>query len=286
LGLSIDAGMLLVQVRPLRYQVRFFVPPMLRYAIILFLLSCVGTAQAQNRDMVRGLLLDAISGAPVPSAHVINFSDSMATISSSEGMFRVPASVGDSIIVSCIGYAPGAIVADRELLDSEVTVLHMKPREYMLAEVEVNPFGTRDQFRQNFMELTVDDGVVDVIGVQRPSRNPRTIPVTEDADEIRKAKYLMSPASFLYGNFSKDAKRRQELHRMQAEDARHDSNRSRYNEKVVARITGYEGDLVWEFMNFCNFSESHVHGMNDYQLTVAILNRQKEFERLGNAPKR
>jgi len=49
---------------------------------------------------------------------------------------------------------------------------------------------------------------------------------------------------------------------------------------MVARITGYEGDRIREFMDFCNFSESQVFQMNDYQLTVAIINRQREFERL------
>lgn len=253
---------------------------MFRTATIISILLFFGSLRAQESGMVSGLLLDAISGAPVAAAHVINFSDSMATISSIEGMFRLPASVGDSIIVSCIGYAPGAMVVDRELLETEVTVLNMTPRQYMLAEVEINPFGTRDQFRQNFMDLTVDDGVIDIIGVQRPSRNPRTIPVTEDADEIKKAKYMMSPASFLYGNLSKDAKKRQELHRLNEEERKYGTNRRRYNEDIVARITGYEADRVQKFMDYCDFSEGQVHQMNDYQLTVAILNRQREFERL------
>lgn len=265
--------------RTLHASVCFFVA-MIKALFPILLLLVSGSLSAQERGLVRGLLLDAVSGGPVPSAHVINFSDSMATISSSEGMFKVTASVGDSIIVSCIGYAPGAMVVDSELLNAEVTVLNMTPRQYMLAEVEINPFGTRDQFRQNFMDLTVDDGVIDVIGVQRPSRNPRTIPVTEDADEIKKAKYMMSPASFIYGNFSKDAKKRQELHRLNEEERKFGTNRKRYNEEVVARITGYEGERLREFMDFCNLSESQVFQMNDYQLTVAIMNRQKEFERL------
>lgn len=230
---------------------------------------------------MRGLLLDSYTEAPVSAAHVINFSDSMATISSEEGMFRVPASVGDSIFISCIGYSAKAMIVDEATLLAEVVVIRMVPRHYQLAEVEVNPLGSKGQFRDRFMELNVDDGTIDIIGVQGPSKNPRTIPVTEDADEIKKAKYMMNPASFIYGNLSKDAKARQELHRLKEEDRKHDSNRFRYNEKVVARITGYEEDKAREFMDWCRFSDSQIHQMNDYQLTILILNRQREFEQRG-----
>ncbi|MCF8258623.1 MAG: hypothetical protein K9J06_13795 [Flavobacteriales bacterium] len=240
----------------------------------------LAAAHAQLRPQVHGLLLDAITERPVSSAHIINFTDSLATISSSEGMFSVIATEGDSIYISCIGYYAKALIVDQAKLMAELVVVRMMPRQYELAEVEVNPLGSKAQFKERFMELDVDDGTVDVIGVKRPSKNPRTIPVTEDADEIKKAKYLLNPASFIYGNLSKDAKARQELHRLKAEDQKHDANRLKYNEKVVARITGYEGEKIRDFMDFCNFSDSQVYQMNDYQITVSILSRQREFEKL------
>lgn len=275
--LHIGAG----SVRSFALFARFFAVMLRPVLVVAFLMGQWMVAQAQLRPQVRGLLLDAFTEQPIGAAHVINFTDSMATISSSEGMFSVPASVGDSIFISCIGYSAKALIVDQAILLAEVVVIRVMPRQYQLAEVEVNPFGNKSQFKDRFMELNVDDGTIDIIGVQKPSKSPRTIPVTEDADEIKKAKYLMNPASFIYGNLSKDAKARQELHRLKAEDQKHDANRIKYNEKVVARITGYEGERVREFMDFCNFSDSHIHQMNDYQLTVTILNKQREFEKIG-----
>lgn len=260
---------------------RFFAV-MLRFLLIAVLLLAHGmNVCAQLRPQVQGLLLDAITEQPVGAAHIINFTDSMATISSAEGLFRVPASVGDSVFISCIGYSAKALIVDQAILLAEVVVIRVMPRQYQLAEVEVNPFGSKSQFKDRFMDLNVDDGSIDIIGVQKPSKAPRTIPVTEDANEIKKAKYLMNPASFIYGNLSKDAKKRQELHRLKAEDQKNDANRLKYNEKIVAKITGYEGEKVMEFMDFCNLSDGQIHQMTDYQITVAILNRQREFEKVG-----
>jgi len=247
--------------------------------LLLLCFANMAVVQAQVKGSVKGLLLDSWGEKPVASAHIVNFTDSMATISSGEGMFKITASAGDSVYITCIGYVGKAFVVDAAMLYAEVVVIRMAPRSYQLAEVEVNPFGSKAQFQKRFMELEVTDGSIDIVGVKKPTREPRTIPVTEDPDEIKKAKYMLNPASFIYGNLSKDAKARQELHRLKAEDQKFSANDRKYNEKTVARITGYEGEKARHFMDFCNFSESEIYQLNDYQLTIAILGKQREYER-------
>ncbi|MFT7102646.1 MAG: hypothetical protein ACJAYA_001220, partial [Bacteroidia bacterium] len=45
--------------------------------------------------------------------------------------------------------------------------------------------------------------------------------------------------------------------------------------------TKYEGAKLLEFMDYCNFSENQVYRYSDYELTVAIMNKQKAFERIS-----
>jgi hypothetical protein len=77
---------------------------------------------------------------------------------------------------------------------------------------------------------------------------------------------------------SKDAKARQELHRLERERDKHKYNYQKFNERIVQRITEYEGETLLDFMEFCNFSEQQVFRYSDYELTVAILNKKKLFE--------
>ncbi|MDP6908409.1 MAG: hypothetical protein QF371_02835, partial [Flavobacteriales bacterium] len=108
-----------------------------------------------------------------------------------------------------------------------------------------------------------------------------------DKNEIKKAKHLFkSPASFLYGNLSKDAKMRQELHRLEAKKEKHRYNYTKFNEEIVQRITGFEDAVLSEFMDYCNFSEAQIYRYTEYELTVAILNKQKSFERINEGVKR
>lgn len=239
-------------------------------------------AQAQQRTVLRGLLLDAELDIPVAAAHVLNLSDSVASITSPEGAFRISASIGDSIIFSSIGYQPKAMIVKQEELIDELLVIRIRSKNYELGEVEVNPLGSKEQFRKNFMELDLDDGTMEIRGVQGPTKPEHEIPITENADEISKAKYLFTnPLSFLYGNLSGDAKKRQRLHELEAQEERFRKNDSKFNEETVHRITDYEGDRLRAFMDYCNFSEQQIYRYSDYELTVIILNKKKEFERAG-----
>ena len=253
---------------------------------VFLLLLCSSVGMAQDRVLLGGIVKNHVSGEAVSSVHVMNLTDSLATISSEEGAFKIPVHLGDSIVFSSIGYFHKAFIVSEKELNADFIEVRMVQRGYQLGEVEVNPLGTKEQFRQKFMELEVDDGTIEIVGIKKPSAERRTIPITEDANEIKKAKHLFkSPASFLYGNFSKDAKMRQELHRLEAEKQKNQYNDRKFNEDVVHRITGYENEQLLEFMDYCNFSEQQVYRYSDYELTVAILNKQRSFERISQESK-
>lgn len=265
-----------------RNEKTFFAEPMriLLFTIILFLQYTLGFAQ--DRILLGGVIKNHLTSEPVANVHVMNLTDSLATISSMEGAFKIPVHKGDSLVFTSIGYHSKALIVTETELAADFIQVKLAQRDYQLGEVEVNPLGTKDQFRKKFMDLEVDDGSIEIIGIQGPSKDRRTIPITEDADEIKKAKHLFkSPASFLYGNFSKDAKMRQELHRLEAQKEKNKYNDRKFNEDVVHRITNYEGAQLLEFMNYCNFSDAQLYGYSDYELTVAIINKQKAFQRIS-----
>ncbi len=252
------------------------------YPCLLTLLLLPMLSAGQDRILLGGVLSDHLTGEPIMAAHVMNLTDSLATISNSEGAFRIPVHAGDSLVFTSIGYHSKALIITEKELEADFIEVRMVQRDYQLAEVEVNPLGTKAQFRKKFMELEVDDGTIEIIGVRKPTAERRTVPITEDRQEIRKAKYLFTnPASFLYGNLSRDARKRQQLHRLEREKKRHRYNHLKFNEDVVGGITGYSDAELAEFMAYCNFSEQDIYRTTEYELAVMILNRQHSFERIS-----
>ncbi|MBL4585564.1 MAG: hypothetical protein JKX84_00695 [Flavobacteriales bacterium] len=247
--------------------------------LLFFLLPIISVAQ--DRILVGGILLNHLTGKPVMAAHVMNLTDSLATITSPDGAFKIPVHLGDSVVFTSIGYFTKALIITEQQLSADYIEVRMVQRDYELGEVRVNPLGTKEQFRKKFMELQVDDGSIEIIGVKKPTKERRELPITEDKNEIKKAKYLFTnPLSFLYGNLSKNAKKQQEYHKLEAQKEKNRLNYTKFNEAVVERITGYDGVKLNEFMDYCNFSENDIYRFTEYELAVMILNKQQSFERI------
>ena len=93
----------------------------------------------QERFLLGGILKNHLTGKPVMAAHVMNLTDSLATISSPDGAFKIPAHLGDSLVFTSIGYANKGIIVSQNDLALEYIEVKMVQRDYELSEVEVNP---------------------------------------------------------------------------------------------------------------------------------------------------
>ncbi|MGB0368928.1 MAG: hypothetical protein ACPGD8_05955, partial [Flavobacteriales bacterium] len=66
---------------------------------LLSLSICLTLAFAsygQERVLLGGMLKNHVSGEGIESVHVLNLTDSLATISNADGAFKIPAHLGDS----------------------------------------------------------------------------------------------------------------------------------------------------------------------------------------------
>jgi len=265
----------------------FFALPMKITNALFFLLLLPLCTMAQDRILLGGILVNHLSGKPVMAAHVMNLTDSLATVTNPDGAFKIPAKISDSLVFTSIGYHTKTLIITEKQLLSDYIEVRMMQRDYQLSEVSVNPFGSKEQFRKRFMNLKVDDGSIEISGLKKPTQERREIPITEDKDEIKKAKYLFkNPISFLYGNLSKDARKRQKYHQLEAVKEKHRYNSYKFNETSVARITGYANAILTEFMDYCSFSEDDIHRFTEYELTVIILNKQRSFEHISRKPQK
>ncbi|TNF24945.1 MAG: hypothetical protein EP314_07260, partial [Bacteroidetes bacterium] len=109
---------------------------MKRVLFLVFFCSKAFLGTAQERVLLAGILRDQTTAKPVSSVHVLNLTDSLATISSTDGIFKVPVHLGDSIVFTCIGYHPKALIVGSKEMDAGIVELTMSPRAYQLAEVE------------------------------------------------------------------------------------------------------------------------------------------------------
>lgn len=100
-------------------------------AALVVVLWASAAAQEVSRDLLRGRVLDAVTGAPVVSARVLAPRDT--AVSGDDGTFRVRAVRGDSLRVQRIGYREA-----RTLAGADGQNIALTPSAHRLARVEAS----------------------------------------------------------------------------------------------------------------------------------------------------
>jgi len=214
---------------------------------------------------------------PVQFAHIINRTTGHGNISDTLGFFTVLVHQGDLISISAIGYFNRSFqVTDTLQTSSHIPVLELTPRSYPIDQVNVNPLGSYQQFRQKVLELKLPEPEhkINPIFVETLERAGDTMNVTGPVS-------LGSPITAIYDLLSKEGKSKRRLAEIRKQEELERMLSPKYNRQLVGRLTGLEGIELSEFMLFCNFDPGFLLGSTDYMIAEAVLQKLNEWKQRG-----
>jgi len=214
-------------------------------------------------------LLDESTQKPIPFAHIINLRTFRGGISDTSGIFRLPVMHGDLLRVSSIGYFDQYYLVPDSLKGYIRMDILMKQKIYLINEVRINTLGNYDQFRRKFISTELPD---------------------KEAREIQKQFRQMARDTAMKSapvrtgiplNFPSPEQRlemqRQELYKKLREQRIMDD---KFNPVIVSRLTGLQGDELYEFMRYCNFSRDFLLNTNHYDIMIATLHNFEQYKRI------
>lgn len=180
---------------------------LLRNLLIFYLLIlCFRLSYAQDdvRPLVSvsGIVYEAEVDFPIPFVTVIVNGTSRGTISAGNGFFSIVAHVGDTLRFSSIGFKSVLLPIPDTLRQPRVSIMvPMLVDTVMLAEAVVYPWPGRDQFREAFLALEIQEPfshrMMPIPGIRRID-NP--IPIEPHP--------FWNPVSYLYDNVVLEMMRR------------------------------------------------------------------------------
>lgn len=243
---------------------------MIRGVIIggLFFICGALVAQQQDPVVIKGQVLDAQTKVPLDGAHLV-VNESFGTTSDIDGNFTINISVGDTVVVTHVGYVDYLVPIPQDLFEETYFLrIAMTPATKELQEVTIYQWpATLKQFKEEILALEVEDPEKVIIpgSYQGP-------PKPVDAK-------IGSPISFLYEKFSRRAKRRKAFQKKQQDIVTNQKSRARWNPDFVRDITGIEDEQVLlTFMEYCKFNDQLLGELNDYDLIVAINDCYEDFK--------
>lgn len=137
----------------------------IRFLLLLVLIGAtVATADGQHKRIIQlsGVVIGADSTTgPIPGVHVYVPKAGRGTTTMRTGFFSMPVLVGDSVVISTVGFVKQHYIVPDYHSDFLTLVIEMVEDVTYLQEVTIMPFPTEEVFKQAVLALNIpmDNGV-------------------------------------------------------------------------------------------------------------------------------
>ncbi len=249
-----------------------------RFTIFLFvfLLSFPLFAQEYSSEFFTGTLYSNKSQQPLPGANIINLKSLKGVSSNDLGLFAIQAKVGDTILISFLGYQNLLMPVTKENLKGHQTI-------YLIE----NPLELNEVIVSSKQLTGILQRDVDIIPIQKPIDismkiqamfgNPTPNRLTGLNDVLKK---IMNPVDLIYNLFSTQGKDLRRLKQIQKEEKVRKMLAERYDRELLSNLLNVEKKDVYLVLESCDYSERFLQKANDLQILEALLqcyNRYKMY---------
>jgi hypothetical protein len=133
--------------------------------LLLLTLSYSVDLKAQNQRRIiqlSGVVLGSDSASFVPGVHIYVPKAGRGTTTNSVGFFSMPVLVGDSLVISSVGYQRQHYIIPASAKEYQTIIITMVEDITFLKEIEIVPFPTEEVFKEAVLALDVPlDGTLD-----------------------------------------------------------------------------------------------------------------------------
>lgn len=247
--------------------------------LAIALLPVATDAYSQDRDVLKGKVVDESTGKPVEYAYIQNYSRKLNTYSNATGDFTLGAGAGDTLVLYGLGYFYKKVVVLPEMVDPHHSPeLTLKQQAYGIAEAKIVGYGTYDQFRQRFLDLDQPKTPTQTLNEQiaRISRNEAV-----EAYEKAQAEKKLDGVTFAsVPILTPEEKERIKLGKIVKREQVRDQIYQKFNPLVVKSVTGLtDDDEIITFMVFCDFPDKYLLEVDEYELRTRIAVKYEMYKR-------
>lgn len=156
-------------------QPTYLIRPLALFVFGFFLIAFSANAQDKSERKViqlSGIILNADSTDAVAGVNIYVPKKGRGTSSGRFGYFSMPVLEGDSIVFSFIGLKRQTYKVPESVEDDRVSlILTMEVDEIALAEIEVMPYPSEEEFKQAVIAMNV----VDPMSISRANMSPEML---------------------------------------------------------------------------------------------------------------
>lgn len=235
------------------------------FLLLLFCLQLRAQDMGRVEPLLKGQLIDAEDQSPISFAHITNLERGLRTLSDSSGFFSLPASTGDTLLISSVTYGQHKVAVPPK--SEKRFRIELLPNVYELDEVVIQSLPSERRFKEMLlgMEAPEKDNQLDL---NLPAELPLGPATGDGAVGVR----FGGGISGIAGKFSKKERGRRFAAEIKVQKEREVYIHTRFNRRIVQHITGLEDEEKLDaFMKYCILSEDFLYKASDYEVHKAVL---------------
>ncbi len=241
-------------------------------------LMFIGATYGQE-PMITGKLLDSTSLEPLQFAHVQNVDQALGTLTDRYGRFRIPANEKDTVVFSIVGYQTLAwVITTKHLKDSALT-FKLPTDTVLLNEVTISELPSEEEFKRRILATKVEDTSFWYHGVAEPVfKGDKTL----DKKYVNNPLFLLAhPITGWHYKYSKKEKERRKMHEINQQAFKRNRVEMKFNRAWVGEVTGLQGDVLTDFISFCDYDVSYLDKTPLYMIQEDLLGKLEEFQQIA-----
>ena len=242
------------------------------YFLFLSLLSYASYAQDTIKKVsfveLRGRVTSITDKKPLESAHILNLNSVEGTITNSKGMFAIPASANDTLLISYIGFQSIKLKVTNDLLKGNELEIAIHEKTLNIDEVTIKAHDLIGVLVVDAENVPLDrfnrihiDGLPQAYEIGSPQSKQYNSAVNA----------IFNPIDFWYNKFSKKTNELQKLKKLKDADDLRNIMEEKFSREVLMTYMDMSRKDLNDLLNECNYSDRFIRKASDLQIIEAVL---------------
>ena len=252
----------------------------MRHLLIIILLFVLPQELvAQQKELVRGKIVDASDDKPMENVNIVNLNQVFGTATNQEGAFEIQAKVNDTLHLSFLGYKSIKVRVTNDWINfGNQTTIKLTELAFALEEVVINKFKLTGYLEIDIKQIPIQKNVRYSIsglnsGYESSPRTPSMVTKVLGA--------IFNPADFLHNVFGKKPREMRKLRKMKQQDEIRNILSSRFDREMLTALLKVDKIDLDLLISECNYSDDFIKTANDLQILDAISECYEEYKILS-----
>ena len=247
--------------------------------IIILLFVLPQELVAQQKELVRGKIVDASDDKPMENVNIVNLNQVFGTATNQEGAFEIQAKVNDTLHLSFLGYKSIKVRVTNDWINfGNQTTIKLTELAFALEEVVINKLKLTGYLEIDIKQIPIQKNVRYSIsglnsGYESSPRTPSMVTKVLGA--------IFNPADFLHNVFGKKPREMRKLRKMKQQDEIRNILASRFDREMLTALLKVDKIDLDLLISECNYSDDFIKTANDLQILDAISECYEEYKILS-----